>query len=110
MSEDGDLEPTLPFLVTADDPDDVDVMGGMFRRANADVVVREIPIGPLRASIRATVQAVRSLFDDVDDMQGPVRLREAQVGLEVSASGGVNLIGTAQVGATGAITLVFRRD
>ncbi len=84
-------------------------MGGFFRR-DADVVVREIPVKALRASIRATVEAVRSLFDDVADVPGPVRLCEAQVGLEVSASGGIQLIGTAQVGATGGITLVFRRD
>jgi hypothetical protein len=110
VSGDGDPEPTLPFLVTADDPDDADVMGGLFRRPDADVVLRDIPLRALRASIRATVEAVCSLFDDVADMRGPVRLREAQVGVEVSASGGIQLIGTAQVGATGGITLVFRQD
>ena len=37
-------------------------------------------------------------------------LQEVQIGVEISASGGVQLVGTAQAGTTGAITLVFRKE
>jgi hypothetical protein len=101
---------TLPFLVTAEDVGDQDAMGGIFRRSDADVVVRNIPVAELRENLRTTVVALCSLFQETVDPSGTVQLREAQVGFEVSASGGIQLIGTAQVGAKGAITLVFRRE
>lgn len=105
-----DMRGTLPFLVVAEEADVQDAMGGIFRRGDADVVVREIPLSILRNNLRTTIAAVRSLFEEVADQAGPVRLREVQIGLEVSASGGVQLIGTAQVGAKRAITLVFQQD
>jgi hypothetical protein len=101
---------SLSFLVVDEARDDQDAMGGLFRRGDADVVVREIPIEVLKDNLRGTVEALRSLFDEVADECHAMQLREAQIGFEVSASGGIQLIGTAQVGAKGAITLVFRRD
>ena len=101
---------SLSFLVIDEAPDDQETMGRLFRRGDADVVVREIPIEILKDNLRAAVEALRSLFDELADESHTVQLREAQVGFEVSASGGIQLIGTTQVGAKGAITLIFRRD
>ena len=103
-------ERTLSFLVAEEQSDDQDSMGGLFRRGDVDVVVRNIPVEALRENLRATVDALHSLFDELTSDSHTVQLREAQVGFEVSASGGIQLIGTAEVGAKGAITLVFRRD
>ena len=100
----------LPFLVIEEEAEDRDAMGRLFRRGDAEVVVREIPVGALRENLKAAVATLRSLFDELADQSSSLPLREAQIGFEVSASGGIQLIGTSQVGAKGAITLVFRRD
>jgi hypothetical protein len=101
---------TLSFLVIEGESDDRETMGGLFRRSEADVVIRQIPVATLRKNLRVTVDALRSLFDEFADESHTMRLCEAQIGFEVSASGGIQLIGTAQIGAKGAITLVFRQE
>jgi hypothetical protein len=101
--------PFLPFLVLEEEPEEQDSMG-LFRRGDAPVVLRDIPLDVLRASLKPVVASLRSLFDELGDGSPGVQLREAQVGIQVSASGGVQLIGTAQAGATGVLTLVFRKD
>ena len=101
---------SLSFLVIGEESDDQDTMGRLFRRSDADVIVKDIPVRTLRDNLRVTVEMLRSLFDDLTDESSAVQLHEAQVGFEVSASGGIQLIGTAEVGAKGAITLVFRRE
>lgn len=95
----------LPFLVADQSDDDQDSMG-LF---DGERVVRlsQIPVTVLRENLRATMATLRSVLDEAASGAGRLRLREVQVGLEVSATGGINLIGTAAVGATGAITLTF---
>ncbi|MBN1174179.1 MAG: hypothetical protein JXA67_18555 [Micromonosporaceae bacterium] len=97
---------TLPFLVTVEDDDDETM--GLFRHGDREVALRDIPVAALRASVRRTLAGLRSIFDDVTDETGRLRLREAQFNFEVSAKGGFNLIGTSEVATKGAITLIFR--
>jgi hypothetical protein len=110
MSESSLDTTTLPFWVIDEESEERDSMGGLFRRGNADVVLRDIPLETLRAGLRPVVATLRSLFDEFADQSPGIQLREAQVGIEVSATGGIQLIGTAQIGAKGAITLLFRQD
>lgn len=98
----------LPFLVLEEEPDEQDSMG-LFR-GDAAVVLRKIPLDTLRASLKPVVATLSALFDELADGSPGVQLREAQVGVQVSASGGVQLIGTTQLGATGVLTLIFRKD
>jgi len=107
MPESGTNATFLPFLVIEEEAEDRDSMGRLFRRDDATVILRNIPVETLRANLRPIVGALRSLFDELTDSSSDVQLREAQVGIEVSASGGIQLVGTAQIGAT---TLVFRKD
>jgi hypothetical protein len=59
------------------------------------------------------VASLRGLSDQLGDLFGGLRavagyeLQEVQVGLEISAEGGFNLIGSAKAGGKGAITLTF---
>jgi hypothetical protein len=110
MPESDAAATSLPFLVIEEEAEERDSMGRLFRRDDAAVVLRNIPLDTLRASLRPIVAALRSLFEELADGSSGVQLREAQVGIEVSASGGIQLVGTAQIGAKGAITLVFRQD
>ncbi|MEU4633838.1 hypothetical protein ACGFLT_08390 [Micromonospora chalcea] len=98
---------TLPFLVSVEVSDDPDTMG-LFRKGEREVAVRHIPIAVLRESVRHTVAALRTVFDEVAEETGRLRLAEAQFSFEVSAKGGLNLVGTTEIGSKGAVTLTFR--
>ncbi|SHM30715.1 Pepco domain-containing protein [Actinacidiphila paucisporea] len=95
---------TLPFWVEADDedPDSMGLLGG-------DPVLRAVPLGPLRRNLAATVDALQEVFRDVAARNGTLPLAEAQLSFQVTASGGVQLIGTGQVQGTRGLTLTFRR-
>ncbi|MBO3752834.1 hypothetical protein J5X84_42870 [Streptosporangiaceae bacterium NEAU-GS5] len=99
-SEVGDA---LPFLVTVVENDNT---MGLFS-VDGTVVLRRIPVEVLRENLRHTADLLRTVFLDLAKEAAGLRLKEAQIGLEISAEGGVQLIGTAQVGAKAAITLVF---
>ncbi len=95
----------LSFIVRLDEGPDEDTMG-LFRGPDGDIGVRPVSAEALRQNLAKTAASLRKAFADIGEQFGPLRLDEVQVGLEVSASGGVHLIGTAGVKA--AITLVFR--
>lgn len=63
----------------------------------------------LAASLRGLTSQLGELFGDLRAVGG-YELREVQVGLEISAEGGFNLIGSAKAGGKGAITLTFAPD
>jgi hypothetical protein len=67
-----------------------------------------IPMGTdeLAASLKGLTGELGRLFGDIRRV-GAFELHEVQVGLEISAEGGFNLIGSAKAGGTGAITLTF---
>jgi len=60
----------------------------------------------LVASLQALSGQLENLFGGLRAVAG-YELQEIQVGLEISAEGGFNLIGSATVGGKGAITLTF---
>ncbi len=60
----------------------------------------------LRKSVGSLARQVTGLFDDLEH-DDRYRLETVQVSLEISAEGGVSLIGTAKAGARGGITLTF---
>jgi hypothetical protein len=60
----------------------------------------------LAASLRGLTNQLGELFGDLRAV-GEYELQEVQVGLEISAEGGFNLIGSAKAGGKGAITLTF---
>jgi len=98
----------LTFVVAVDGETDDTVMGGLFRRGDREVAPRQIPAAVLRENVRKAVAGLRAVFDEVADADtGRLRLREAHVAVEVSATGGVQFIGTAEVGASATISLVF---
>jgi len=105
-SSSDELVETLPFLVAVSD--DAENSMGLFSSREGAVGLKEIPAAVLRENLRRTINALRGVLKDaIDDEAGVLRLREAHVGLEISSSGGISMVGTCQVGAKAAITLVF---
>jgi hypothetical protein len=99
-----DEEPeAIPVVVTLGDDDDT---MGFFRRGEGDTAVRLVPVAALRDSFARTTAALREAFSGAAEHLGPLHLCEVQLGFEVSASGSVALVGSAQ--AKAAITVVFR--
>ncbi len=99
-------ETTLPVWVSIDEQsnDSMAILGG-----RGEPVLRQVPLGPLRKNLADTVDALQQLFTDVAARGGPLPLKEAQLCFQVTASGGVQLIGTAQMQGTRSIILVFKQ-
>jgi hypothetical protein len=106
MSETTGAAETLPFLVALDDEEQTGGEKGIFGR-KGEPKVRNIPIGVLRENLAKTVGMLRSMFDDIAAAEGKLPLKTAQITFEVTATGGITLVGTAQVAGKGAITLTF---
>ena len=98
---------TLPFLVTLDDEPETGGEKGVFGRGKSEPKVRNIPIDVLRENLAKTVGSLRVMFDDIATGDGKLPLKTAQITFEVTATGGITLVGTAQVSGKGAITLTF---
>ncbi len=95
---------SLTFIVSDDDQDST---MGLFPGADHSAVLRQIPVDVLRENLRQTAESLRAVFEDMAKSTDGLRLKEAQIGVEITGEGGIQLIGTAKVGATAAITLVF---
>lgn len=96
---------SLEFWVTEDEEEDSGTMG-VFRR-DREAVLRRVPLGALRSNLTETVDALQTLFEQIADRGGPLPLKEVQLSFQVSASGGVQLVGSSQVQGTRGITFVF---
>ncbi|KOX03479.1 MULTISPECIES: hypothetical protein [unclassified Streptomyces] len=104
---------SLAFWVTASEEDLAqaargDDTMGLFSR-DGEAVLRSVPLGPLRKNLADTVDALQRIFQEVADRGGPLPLAEAQLSFQVTASGGVQLIGTGQMQGTRGLTLTFKR-
>jgi hypothetical protein len=105
----GLAEPTVDFWVSLDEEGEnsSDSMG-MFSR-NGEAVLRSIPLGPLRKNLTEAVDALQGLFADITARGGTLPLREVQLSFQVSASGGVQFVGTSQMQSGRSIVLIFRQ-
>jgi autotransporter translocation and assembly factor TamB len=94
---------TITFLVSL--PDEDDQVKGIFS-TDADIAVRDLPINLLRENLNKVCQGMASMLSDVKKV-GNFRLKEVTIQVEVTAEGGIELVGTAKLGGKGAITLTF---
>ncbi|MGW2519992.1 Pepco domain-containing protein [Streptomyces sp. NPDC001617] len=103
-------EPSLPFWVSVTTEDATDDSMGLFgRQGDSEPVLRSVPLGPLRKNLAETVDALQQLFADAEARGGTLPLAEAQLTFQVTAAGGIQLIGTGQIQGTRGLTLTFRR-
>lgn len=75
-------------------------------RGAAEAVIEKIDVSKLRQSITDLNRQISEFFGDIKDI-GAFKLKEIEVSVEISAEGGIHLIGTMQAGARGAISLTF---
>jgi hypothetical protein len=98
---------TLPIFVL-DEPDDTSGTKSFgLGRGTGEAVLKRVPVDALRESVRELSASLAEVFADVRAV-GDFTLQEVRLQVEVSASGGVQLVGTAKAGGKGALTLTFR--
>ncbi|WP_330280203.1 hypothetical protein OHO83_34135 [Streptomyces sp. NBC_00569] len=100
----------LDVLVSIDDTEPASGSGdmGIFGRRSEDTLVRRIPTAVLRENLQRSVDTLQQVLADLRVPDGGMSLQQAQVSFEITATGGIAIVGTsAQVGAKGAITLTF---
>jgi hypothetical protein len=70
----------------------------------------EIPVERLKASLSDLVAKLRAATMELAAKADGLSLKELEVGIEVTAEGGVSLIGSAKAGGTASLKLTFVRD
>jgi hypothetical protein len=107
-----EIEPqhSLSIVVAPERTPEEEAKGLFGGRGSEPPIVKKIPVEQLRDQFNALSQDVAKLMDDPPASEaGDLHLTELAVQIEITASGGINLIGTASVGATAAMTLTFSR-
>jgi hypothetical protein len=100
---------TIDVLVPLDADGEEAGTKGLFRATDREFVLQKLPVATLQRSVREVCAAVRGIFDEVARESGEMDLAEAQLSFEVNSKGGLNLIGSAEIGTKGAVVLVFRK-
>lgn len=90
----------IPVIVEAAQPQTLG-LGDHWPPRTADIDAET-----LRQSLANLTGQLGKVFEDVKSV-GDFKLKQVEVGLEISAEGGVALIGTAKAGTRGAIKLTF---
>jgi hypothetical protein len=74
-----------------------------------EAVLTDIDIETLKKNLAKLSQNIGELFTG-QEKNNDFKLKQIEVGIEISAEGGVNLIGTLTAGAKTAIKLTFERS
>jgi autotransporter translocation and assembly factor TamB len=94
---------TVPFIVSDNMGDDE--VKGLFS-PNATTVIRHLSTEQLQKNLNTVCKGLSKVFKDIHEV-GQFKLKEVTIQVEITAEGGVNLIGSATIGGKGAITLKF---
>lgn len=68
-----------------------------------------IPLDRLKASFAKLIEKLEVVTSELVSSTDGLTLKELEVGVEISAEGGVYLIGTAKAGAVASVKLTFSR-
>jgi len=93
----------MPILVSL--PEEDEDVKGIFS-PDGDIGFREIPTQQLKENLSKVCQGVAETLSEIKRV-GDFKLKEVTIQVEVTAEGGIELIGTAKMGGKGAITLTF---
>lgn len=97
--------PTFPVIVRAGPGD---LQGRAAVATEAATVRKEIDVTTLKRSFEHLTRTLSDVLAEARTV-GEYRLKQVDVRVEITSEGGVSLIGTATVGSTAALTLIFER-
>lgn len=75
----------------------------------ADLFRKEIPLSDLQTNLSTFISKISLSFEKIKSTIPNYVLDEITVNVEISATGGISLIGSVETGAAGGITLKFKR-
>jgi hypothetical protein len=103
-------EDKISVVVAVTSGQDTSQTKGVFTNDEGDVdaAIVELPVAQLRSNLAKECQKFIDVMSDVKDDKG-YKMREVEVGFEISGEGGVSFIGTAKVGARASLKLKFSR-
>src|SRR5262245_40054070 len=93
---------TIPVIVEREKEPQSGTLGVL----TATTQIKEIDTDKIRQSFSKLSEQLSTLLQDIKQV-GQFKLKEVQLQVEVTAEGGVALIGVAKAGVSGAITLTF---
>jgi hypothetical protein len=98
----------IPFIVALNEKEEKDGQLGLFGNlvCDGEIGLKQIPVDALKNNLTTVSSAMLDILGDIRQV-GKFKLKEVTLEVEVNASGGVSLIGTANLGGKGAITLTF---
>jgi hypothetical protein len=98
----------LPVIVSVSPGGEANTKGLLDRLSAAvdAVALRPIPVEKIAANLKQFCSAMNAVLLDVKSVGG-FRLSEITLQVEITAEGGIALVGTGKAGASGAITLTF---
>lgn len=73
------------------------------------LVCRDLPIDTLQTNLAEFIDKLEVSLKNVQSTISDYSLDEIEVSIEVSAAGSISLVGSIEAGATGGITLKFKR-
>ena len=94
--------PTIPVIVERGNEPQPGTLGML----TTTTQLKQIDMDKMRHSFSTLSEQLSTLLQDIKQV-GQFRLKEVQLQVEVTAEGGVALIGVAKAGVSGAITLTF---
>lgn len=81
---------------------------GLFGSSTSERI-NEVDSDALKSNLNELITNLSGVLDNVQNNDG-YKLKQFTVGVEISAKGGVSLIGKLEAGAKAAVTLVFEKD
>jgi hypothetical protein len=105
------MSDNLPVIVstvapTEEQTDELGRKSVIGKHLDAETILQEIPIETIRKNLKAFCDSIGRSLQDIQEV-GRFKLTEVTLSIEVSAEGGIQLIGTSKVAGKGAITLTF---
>jgi hypothetical protein len=104
---------TIPVVVEIEETEETEheILGTTRGRSEKKTIIgiKEIDADTLKNSLKALCDQITSFMSDVKEA-GQFQLDEVNVQAQVTAEGGVALIGTAKAGIKGAINLTFKKQ
>lgn len=73
------------------------------------LVCRDLPIDTLQKNLTEFIEKLGASLKNIQSGISNYDLDEIEINIEVSATGGISLVGSIEAGATGGITLRFKR-
>jgi len=102
---------SIPVIIDAPEDDTKNKPGtlGPSRSASKKTKVRQMDVSKLRQSLSDLSEGISEICSDIKKV-GEFKLKQVEVLVEVTAEGGLALVGLAKVGTKGAINLTFTEE